>query len=265
LLYNQSMETKRTSLILITLVILVVAIFLLQKINQPEKGQAVDQTHTIASTSTIPYEIKSFTYASSSNETTVEYVQFAKMPTVNRVLEKEARDIFNKNVKDLETSLAEYVEAGLPLEGRSFVIDRTVERDMVFINENKTIVSVAYENYSDMGGAHGTFFFSSDTIDVAINKKLALSDILKEGYKTELTPYIKDKIIRHSETCIRCGELEGEIDPSVNVIPEHFVIQSDGIRLLYGAYELGPYVATSGGQELIIPKTDMVAYLAREW
>ena len=260
-------ETKRTIVILITLIILGIAIFFLKKINNgTDTGLPVEPAQNIASTSTAPYEIKSFTYASSSNEATVEYVQFAKLDNINITLEKEARELFNKNVKELETNLAEYTKSGAPLDGREFVADRTVAKELIFLNDQKTVASIGYENYTDMGGAHGSFFFSSDTIDVAKNKKLALNDFLKDGYEKKLTPYIKDKIIRHPETCLRCDALGGEIDSMVEtVIPENFVLQKDGLRLLYGAYELGPYVATSAGQELIIPKTDITAELAREW
>lgn len=261
------MQTKQTSLIIVTLVILGVAIFLLQKIKNPEEGQIVDQVQTVASTSTEAYQIKTLSYASSSNVSVVEYIQFEKMNSLNLVLEKEAKEIFAKNIKELESNYVGHTSAGVPMEGREFIINRKVSKDLIFINDTKTIVSIAYENYVDMGGAHGTFFYTSDTFSITDkNKKLALSDVFKDGFQKDMTPYIKDKIIRHPENCIRCELLGGEIDPMVeSVIPENFVLGKDSIRFLYSAYDLGAYVATASGQELVIPLTDIQEYVARAW
>lgn len=268
-----STTKKELILVCIALAVLVTAVYVLMR-NKPT-DTVVDTSPDIVTTPLVPNttEIKSFSHTSSSTSAIVEYVQFTNqlpksvVAQLNLRIETEAREVFNKNKKELEDTLKEFSRSNLSLDGRSFLEEVTIVPELIYVNYKTGIASVAQEGYFDTGGAHGSFMYDSSLYDLNTGKDLSMADILTGDYEKVLTPYIKNQIIRQTADCKNCEALGGELDPTMvtTVVSPHFVLNQGGITFLYGAYDLGPYALTSVGQEIYVPKEVLKDFIKREW
>lgn len=81
--------------------------------------------------------------------------------------------------------------------------------------------------------AHGFYNTTFVNYGVADGKILSIADIMKPGYEEELRELIREKIKE---------EDVGLLVPITEVdIPSDFEITQEGIRFLYGLYEIAPY------------------------
>lgn len=211
--------------------------------------------------------VESFTDSSSSIQLTVEYPQFVQSAStsteklINTAFKKEAKKLYDEQLKELQNSIS----SEFPMRG-DVTFERKVQKDKAYIDVKTGIFSVSYANYTDTGGAHGTFFYTSQTIDMNTGITLALKDILQGEYETILVQELEKEIRlgESTETCVNCSSELVTEGFEVN-IPKSFLLTSKGIVFLYGAYELGPYVFTSGGQEVLVSKELLQGFISRVW
>lgn len=266
------MSTTKKELILVCIALVVLAISAYILMHNKQVDPVVDTSPDAVATSSVPSatEVKEFSYVSSSTSVLVEYIQFTNqlpksvVAQLNLRIEKEAREMFNANKKELEEMVKGFLDTNTLLDGQNLVEDMKI--DTVYVNADAGIASVAQELYSDTGGAHGSLSYRSSLYDLKTGKDLKLTDLLTGDYEKTLTAYIKDQIINQTPDCTNCDLLGGDIDPLVNnVISKSFVLDGKGITFLYGAYALGPYSSTAGGQSIHVPKEVLKDFIKREW
>lgn len=215
--------------------------------------------------------VESFTYDKNFVNLTIEYPQFVQSSSssleslINKNFKSEAKKLYDDQLKEL-TQSAGFDE----LEGvqpREVLYERKVQKDRVYINGGTGIFSVPYTNYIDTGGAHGTFFYSAETIDIYSGKKIELTDVLQGEYEAYVLSSIQKQISVGSstDTCVNCyAELASSENLSV-FIPKTFILTANGITFLYSAYDLGAYALTSAGQEVSLTKDLLSGFIRRVW
>lgn len=230
----------------------------------------------VTSTSTVSLvlpivRVESFTYATSSINLTVEYPQFVASASsslekmINTNLKKEAENIYNDQLKELQLAVT---PESLPGEsGREVFFQRKVQKDAIYISVETNTISVPYYNYVDTGGAHGTFFYTSETFDSVTGKKLALKDFMQGEYERDVFQEIKRQIMlgTSTETCVNCFKELSELEDIPVFVSDNFVLTDKGIVFLYSAYDLGPYALTSQGQEVLVSKDIVKMFISRVW
>lgn len=258
---------KKQKIILRILSLFVVAAIVFFFVYSEKKTDLDPVTTTSTSTSTIntfKINTESLTDNDSTYDIVVEYPQFTGIQTgsiedkMNMRFKNAAKAIF-------EEISAELKNAAVGMEGREIIFERRLQADKTYINNQTGIMSIVYDNYTDTGGAHGTFFYSSETIDVKTGEKVVLADLLEDTHTTPLVKEIDSQIRNAAATCTRCDSLAGELKNLDVKLPETFVLSDQGITFLFGAYELGSYVATAGGQEVFVSKDFLNQYILRAW
>ncbi len=236
----------------------------------PTSQEVATSTPVVVSTTPVA-RMESFTYATSSIQLTVEYAQFVRLSAsttekmINESLKKEAKALYDMQLKELRQSIT---PDSLPGQsGREVFFQRKLVKDKIYIRPETGIISIPYENYIDTGGAHGTFFFSSQTLDIGTGKKLALQDILQGAYEDVVFSEIKKQIAvgEDTERCVNCSKELAEQEGVPVFVSENFLLSDTGIVFLYGAYDLGAYAITSTGQEVLVPKEVVESFVARVW
>lgn len=234
------------------------------------KGKVVDVT-PITATSTASTTVSSFTLKTESlkdsdptYDVLIEYPQFENAnhgsveERINEQFKKEAQGIFE------ETS-AEMKDAAVGMIGRDIITERKLNKDRAYINNETGIMSVVYEQYFDTGGAHGTFFYTTETIDLKTGEKLVLKDFLKTTSTDVVVKEIDTQVRNAATTCVRCDLLSGELENMKVEISDHFLLSDQGITFLYGSYDLGSYASTARGQEVFVDKQFLKEYISRNW
>lgn len=239
-------------------------------------GDSSSKTSNTASTTPVTQKklpiirVESFSYSTSSIDLTVEYVQIVQSSSsslekmINDNSKKEAEKLYKNQLQELRQSVTP--EDYLTSEQRSVVYERKVQKERVYIDANVSFMSFPYTNYIDTGGAHGTFFYSSETIDLDTGKKLALKDFLQGGYDNFILSELNNQIQTSSstETCVNCyAEF---VDQATEMfVSKNFIFTEKGIVFLYGAYDLGAYALTSAGQEILVSKDILEGFISRVW
>ncbi|MES2986010.1 MAG: DUF3298 domain-containing protein [Patescibacteria group bacterium] len=260
------MEKKhKTILTLLVLFLLGSAIYFLTYGGNRKEQTPITATST-ATTTVTTFEIKTEYFSDSSSEydALVEYPQFvgAKSGTVeermNAQFKKESKAVY-------EQTATELADAASAIAGRDIIFQRKLQSDKTYINNETSVMSLVYSQYIDTGGAHGTFLYVSQSVDLKTGKKLMLSDLFKGDYESVLRKEIDKQIRSAATTCLRCDSLADELS-NLNVqLPDHFLLSDQGITFLFGAYELGSYAATASGQEVFVHKDLLNEYILRAW
>lgn len=259
---------KKQKVILTTLTLFVLAaiIFFFAYGKKDDENTVSTVATSTASTTVSSFEItvETLTDTNSAYEVQIEYPQFVAAPSgsvegrLNAQFKKEAQAVF-------EEGSAEMKQASTGMEGRDIILQRKLEKDKTYINNETGIMSLVYMNYVDTGGAHGTSFYTSETLDLKAGKKLVLNDFLKEGYAKAVTQELDTQIRSAATTCVRCDRLADELQDLQVQIPDNYVFSDQGITFLFGAYELGSYAATAGGQEIFVDKEFLKDSILRNW
>ncbi len=260
-------------------------------------------TNSLATTTPTPaVRVESFTYTVDPIDITVEYPQLVHMASstielaLNEKFKDEAKKIYDQNLKDLQDASSDFVGKTEVIPNSSMVISTTtgtstdatttvtttapktrvvydrsvmfyrkVAKDKIYIKPDTQTVSFAYELYIDTGGAHGTFSYDSETLDIATGKTLTLRDILQGDYEKVITKNIDKQIHNPTDTCVRCDALSSALDDVQVTVPQSFILSDLGITFLYSAYDLGAYALTSTGQEITVSKDVLVDNILRTW
>lgn len=216
---------------------------------------------------------ETLSYKQASVVVTVEYPQFTDVPensiaaAINTSIKTKANDLYEKNRTELESNVQEFKRMNVDMSDRELVFERKIQAGSIYINSNTQIFSLSYTNYYDGGGAHGTFFYQSENFNLTNGGALALDSMLQGNYKSALTTYVTNAVKKPTKDCENCDSLGGEIADfaSSSIVSDQFTLNNKGLTLLYSAYDLGPYVSTSGGQRIFVPKENLKEFIKRDW
>lgn len=232
----------------------------------------IEEQEVATTTQTLHVEVNRLDYIEGPNKAVLEYVYFPKqlarspLAELNLRLDRDARETFQKNKKELEDNLVELKKYGMDLEGREFVHERMVDKSRIYTNQSAEVISIVFSNYVDFGGAHGSFFYDSAVYDMKTGLQVTLRDILTGDYEKFLGEHITNQIIQKTATCKNCENLGGKIDPvDGKIISDSFSLSAGGITFLYGAYDLGSYAETAAGQEVFVSKEVLAEFIQRQW
>jgi hypothetical protein len=169
------------------------------------------------------------------------YMDTIPFKSPESLLENIAFDFFDSYFK--ATDGIENLEAAA-----SFNWEKKVSMDICFNERN--IASLQIDKYAYTGGAHGILITQYAVCDLKQNKRLALADIMKDGYEAELNRILNQKLrklngIKPEESLQNAGFFDDIIDNSDN-----FYINKDGIGFFYNPYHIAPYSA--GTTELFL-------------
>lgn len=144
-----------------------------------------------------------------------------------------------------------------PEAAASFNWEKKVSMDICYNERN--IASLKIDKYAYTGGAHGILITQYAVCDLKQNKRLALDDIMKDGYEAELNRILNQKLrklngIKQEESLQNAGFFEEKIDNSDN-----FFINKDGIGFFYNPYHIAPYSA--GTTELFLTFNELKSVL----
>lgn len=116
------------------------------------------------------------------------------------------------------------------------------------------IISICFENYQYLGGAHGSTIRHSETWNINKCRLIKIEQIVKcpPNYKVFLLNQIEEQIKKNTEPYFEnYAEL---IRKTFN--KDSFFCTPDGIVFYYGQYDIAPY--SSGIREFFIPYSNCV-------
>ncbi|PFW74258.1 hypothetical protein COL23_18040 [Priestia aryabhattai] len=103
--------------------------------------------------------------------------------------------------------------------------------------DNILSISITYDEYS--GGAHGNAWIDTYNYDLLKAKQLSLKDVIKNQTQLgKVNKYIRDQMIVRNK---KGAGFEVKDFKSVNLTQDQFYYTSDGIVIIFGEYEYGPY------------------------
>lgn len=108
---------------------------------------------------------------------------------------------------------------------------------------NGCIVSLYIEEYTFMGGAHGSTIRTSDTWDFATGKRLYLKDLCEDAGKESVSRNIKQQIsllLKTSPDTFFDG-YEKLVSDTLNL--NSFFLAPEGIMIYFQQYDIAPYAA----------------------
>jgi hypothetical protein len=134
-------------------------------------------------------------------------------------------------------------------------IDWVLKRSVQVVAQNPLVVSMEVSSEGYLGGAHGFKERSLLTFDAQSGARLAVSDVVDEVSRGVLVKIVEFEFRRvrqipQSQSLQDAGFfiLPGQEMP----LSENFAFTSDGVKLHYNPYEVGPYVM--GETNLVIPR-----------
>lgn len=267
------MTDKKLKIILyvcVTFFLVTLIYFFVGSKNEVVPVETATSTPVIA-TSIPVVRMESFTYATSSISLTVEYAQFSRLSSstiekgINATLKKEAKNIYDEQLKELRQSVT---PESLPGQsGKEVFFERKLQKEKIYSNFDTGVISIPYANYIDTGGAHGMFFYTSQTLDSNTGKKLVLKDMLQGEYEEKVITEVKRQIAfgTSTESCVNCFQELSEQEDVPVFMSDAFLLTEKGIVFLYSAYDLGAYALTSAGQEILVSKEVIESFVGRVW
>lgn len=282
-------DKNKSILILILVFIIIDGGYVLYSINKTTNQTPIVEHPAIAKTTTIeigslsndgtPESSTTTTPYIASIEVTTEYPQFGNLSSLTKFLEvktslnaelkNNAEALYKKGLIDANKTLKglEQFHRDGPLNFKwTLINDQKIYTVKNYLNDDTGIFSYATKSYVDMAGAHGTFFYTSESYDLNTGDKLTANDLFQEGYKKFLLQYLKDKVAAKSTDCLHCENLSTITDTVEKFITfDDFVLSKDGVTFLFSAYDLGSYAETASGNELFVPKTALSEYIKKDW
>lgn len=259
------MNKKEKNLLLILGIFFIGSLlFFLFYDSTPEQVVKTEVVATTTVKSTLSTAVESLTKKTKKIEILVEYPQITDAKpesiesSINAQFKKSAQATYEQTFAELEDA------AGGP--GVSEVVyKRTLIKDKTYSNTETGILSVAYKQYSDTGGAHGTFYYGGEIVNTKNGIKVTLKNLLQGEYESAILKELERQITGAASTCLRCDSISAELDNLKVFIPDTYVLSDQGITFLFSAYDLGSYVATVSGQEVFIDKVFLDQYILRNW
>ncbi|MES2622844.1 MAG: DUF4163 domain-containing protein [Patescibacteria group bacterium] len=227
-----------------------------------------EATTTLPVANALNIKVEALSASSTNLELLVEYPQITNAAPesaaegINAQLKKDAKAEYDSAMIDLKKAQADPATDGA---GWDVIFQKKLIKDKTYTNNETGILSVAYTGYQDTGGAHGTPFYMSQTIDTKSSNTLTLKDLLKGDYEAAIIKEVDSQIRSAASTCLRCDQLAGDLQDLKAFVPESFVLSDQGITFLFGSYDLGSYASTAGGQEVFIDKEFLAPYILRNW
>lgn len=190
----------------------------------------------------------------------IEYPQFFsykyqnKLNVINNIYKRRALVLQRKVVDEyFQTAISYYlfsIKRDIPI--RLFEVSYIPK---ITYNDNCTI-SLYYDEYVYMGGAHGVTFRTSDTWDIQDASYIRLEDIVRFEYRE--FDYIRHLIIDRVKQLVGSDDFiyfEGfEENISCQFYHENFYLVPEGVKIYYQQYDIAPYAA--GIPEFLIPFDD---------
>lgn len=187
----------------------------------------------------------------------IEYPQFFsynyqnKLNVINNIYKRRALMLQRKVVEEyFKTAITYYifsVKRNIPI--RLFEVKYIPE---VTYNDSCTI-SLYYDEYVYMGGAHGTTFRTSDTWNIQDASYIRLEDIVELDHREfdYIRHLIGDRVkqLVGSDDFVYFENFEENI--FCNFYNENFYLVPEGLKIYYQQYDIAPYPA--GIPEFLIP------------
>lgn len=133
------------------------------------------------------------------------------------------------------------------------------QAEVKLVYNDRYLLSLGHESYSDTGGAHGTPNLAYLNIDRKTGHTLALTDLIRlppETLQALLEKNLRESLNVPPQAALKAsGFFEDRLPPTDN-----FAIDPLGLRFTYGAYEIAPY--SMGLPNIRIPYAELAAHLA---
>jgi hypothetical protein len=154
----------------------------------------------------------------------------------------EYKDVKESEIKDMQSAYA---------------MDEADKQLVVY--QSPKLLTIAVNNYSYTGGAHGNYGTSFTSLDLVNLKKLALKDILTQKGISALgglleKNYRKAYKVKPNDPLTESGLFESHIKPNDN-----YFVTAKGLGFNYVPYEIGPFAM--GEITIFIPFKDLDVYL----
>lgn len=179
-----------------------------------------------------------------------------KVPVLSEMKDEKLQQSLNDRFRNLflqrrDEMLAEREEMDKELdEENPFAnIPSALTSDYKVIYNNNSLLSLYFDKYEFLGGAHGMTYRMPFNIDLRDGSELELSDVFKpdSNYKDVIDKAIQAEIAKNPE-----GYFEPEMDGFKGIEDDQFfTLQLDGITVYFQLYDIAPYAA--GIPEFKIP------------
>ncbi|MFU8843518.1 MAG: RsiV family protein [Bacteroidales bacterium] len=142
----------------------------------------------------------------------------------------------------------------------SFNWKKTLSMEVIY-NSNY-LLTLRFMKHAYSGGGQGISIQENHVFDIQKGKKLELSDILKDGFESQLNFLLDKKFrslngLKRDESLRLAGFLIDQIEYTGN-----FFVTNDGIGFYYNVYEVAPY--STGTTELFIPFYELQPLLKQD-
>ncbi|MBC7981743.1 DUF3298 domain-containing protein [Candidatus Parcubacteria bacterium] len=145
-----------------------------------------------------------------------------------------------------------------------------------FVSKGKDTITYVFKNYQFTGGAHGgtglkTYTFDAkglvyiqNVLDLNRKNSIALTRILESKLKSQLGEMYNEQMLPEGLGLAYIKD-DGSFDKTksdgFDFISnfEHFIILDDGIRFIFGQYQVAPYAA--GMPEVVVSFEELAPYL----
>lgn len=197
-----------------------------------------------------------------------KYLIVAEYPSLNLGIPKSARTKINNILRDFTVTNVSHVKADFEELIKDNVLSDSVDLDYVSNASIKNdfsklpIINIIFETYYYAGGAHGISDAVTFAFDAKTGEKLELSHIFVGDYLQKLSVLSLQAIKAKDpnlETFIFADE--GTKPDALNF--KNFVLESDGIRIIFGDYQVAPY--SVGGSDVLLPYKDLTGNLSEKF
>lgn len=183
---------------------------------------------------------------------------------VRAFIDEQLRVAFGEEQADSKEELADGFLAEFAAFRAEFPgneIPWVVERQVAPVWDQESLLSLAFEEYAYLGGAHPNTVTSYFVLDRATGGQLQLADLLVDDYANRLTA-IAEGIFRAHYGLAADADLEAEgfwFDDGVFRLNDNWLVDPEALRFYFNPYEIAAYVL--GPTEIVIPRSDIAELL----
>jgi Deacetylase PdaC/Protein of unknown function (DUF3298) len=172
---------------------------------------------------------------------------------IKQVFEKERDVFFQSFKKDMHENAPDTTD-----KESMFMWQQELDGSMeVFYNE-PPYLSMGYQTYQYMGGAHGSTNLTLASYNTVSKKKLLLADVFKPGFEKSVNAAIATAIRKHYGLRPKAPLNEVLFENTV-AYNENFLITRKGILFIYNQYEIAAYAM--GQIPAFVPFESVKAYV----
>ena len=133
----------------------------------------------------------------------------------------------------------------------------TAERHVKVETDTLGILCLSFSEYAYTGGAHGISQLQFGNYDLRTGKRLALTDILNDGFHSWLNTVGEKKFrglkqLKAEESLEQAGYIFDDANFSLN---DNFAVRPQGLLFYFNSYEIASYA--EGTTELLIPYSEI--------